>query len=158
MFERPDAGERAILVHLNLQAGQEDLGELKELTKSAGAHPIHVVTGSRHRPDPKYFVGTGKLDEIKTAIAELFRRHHHLQSSLSPSQERNLEKALEVRVVDRNGLILDIFAQRAQTFEGKLQVELAQLKHLSTRLNSGLDPPGKAKGRHRFARPRRDAT
>jgi len=137
LFERPDAGERAILVHLNLQVGQEDLDELKELTKSAGAQPLHVVTGSRHRPDPKYFVGTGKVDEIKSAIeanqAEIVIFNH----PLSPSQERNLEKALEVRVVDRNGLILDIFAQRAQTFEGKLQVELAQLKHLSTRLIRG---------------------
>ncbi len=137
MFERPDAGERAILVHLSLQAGQEDLDELKELTKSAGAQPIHVVTGSRQRPDPKYFVGTGKLDEMKLAIAELQADIVIVNHPLSPSQERNLEKALEVRVVDRNGLILDIFAQRAQTFEGKLQVELAQLKHLSTRLIRG---------------------
>ncbi|WP_445370919.1 ribosome rescue GTPase HflX [Methylomonas sp. HW2-6] len=137
MFERPDAGERAILVHLNLQVGQEDLDELKELTKSAGAQPIHVVTGSRHRPDPKYFVGIGKLDEIKVAVAELQADIIIVNHPLSPSQERNLEKALEVRVVDRNGLILDIFAQRAQTFEGKLQVELAQLKHLSTRLIRG---------------------
>jgi GTP-binding protein HflX len=137
LFERPDAGERAILVHLNLQVGQEDLDELKELTKSAGAQPIHVVTGSRHRPDPKYFVGKGKLDEIKSAIIELKADIVIVNHPLSPSQERNLEKALEVRVVDRNGLILDIFAQRAQTFEGKLQVELAQLKHLSTRLIRG---------------------
>jgi len=137
LFERPDAGERAILVHLNLQAGQEDLDELKELTQSAGAQPIHVVTGSRHRPDPKYFVGTGKLDEIKSATIEYGADIVIVNHPLSPSQERNLEKALEVRVVDRNGLILDIFAQRAQTFEGKLQVELAQLKHLSTRLIRG---------------------
>ena len=137
MFERPDAGERAILVHLSLQAGQEDLDELKELTKSAGAQPIHIVTGSRQRPDPKYFVGTGKLDEMKLAIVEHQADIVIVNHPLSPSQERNLEKALEVRVVDRNGLILDIFAQRAQTFEGKLQVELAQLKHLSTRLIRG---------------------
>ncbi len=137
MFERPDAGERAILVHLNLQVGQEDLDELKELTKSAGAQPVHVVTGSRHRPDPKYFVGTGKLEEIKFAVAEHEADIIIVNHPLSPSQERNLERALEVRVVDRNGLILDIFAQRAQTFEGKLQVELAQLKHLSTRLIRG---------------------
>jgi GTP-binding protein HflX len=137
LFERPNAGERAILVHLNLQVGQEDLDELKELTKSAGAQPIHVVTGSRHRPDPKYFVGTGKLDEIKLAAQELEADIIIVNHPLSPSQERNLERALEVRVVDRNGLILDIFAQRAQTFEGKLQVELAQLKHLSTRLVRG---------------------
>ena len=137
MFERPDAGERAVLVHLSLQVGQEDLDELKELTKSAGAQPVHVVTGSRHRPDPKYFVGTGKLDEIKLALAEHEAGIIIVNHPLSPSQERNLERALEVRVVDRNGLILDIFAQRAQTFEGKLQVELAQLKHLSTRLVRG---------------------
>jgi GTP-binding protein HflX len=137
LFERPDAGERAILVHLNLQAGQEDLYELKELTKSAGAQPVHVVTGSRYRPDPKFFVGKGKVEEIRLAIsthtADLIIVNH----PLTPSQQRNLEKALEVRVVDRNGLILDIFAQRAQTFEGKLQVELAQLRHLSTRLIRG---------------------
>ena len=137
MFERPDAGERAVLVHLNLQVGQEDLDELKELTKSAGAQPIHVVTGSRQRPDPKFFVGTGKVDELRLAIAEHEADIVIVNHPLTPSQERNLEKALEVRVVDRNGLILDIFAQRAQTFEGKLQVELAQLKHLSTRLIRG---------------------
>lgn len=137
MFERPASGERAILVHLILQTGQEDLFELKELAKSAGAETVHVITGSRKRPDPKYFVGTGKLEEIRAEIdfhqADLVLVNH----ALSPSQERNLEQALQVRVVDRNGLILDIFALRAQTFEGKLQVELAQLKHLSTRLIRG---------------------
>ena len=137
MFDRPDTGERAILVHLTLHTHQEDLLELKELAKSAGTNPVHVVTGSRKSPDSKYFVGTGKLDEIKTAIevnsADIVLFNH----AISPSQERNLEKYLGVRVVDRNGLILDIFAQRAQSFEGKLQVELAQLKHLSTRLVRG---------------------
>jgi GTP-binding protein HflX len=137
LFDRPSSGERAILVHLTLQAGQEDLFELKELAKSAGADPVHVITGSRQRPDPKYFVGSGKVEEIKSEIslhnADIVLVNH----PLSPSQERNLEQALEVRVVDRNGLILDIFALRAQTFEGKLQVELAQLKHLSTRLIRG---------------------
>lgn len=137
MFERPNAGERAILVHLNLQAGQEDLNELKELSKSAGAQPIHVVTGNRQRPDPKFFVGTGKVEEIRAAIAEHAADLLIVNHPLTPSQQRNLEKALEISVVDRNGLILDIFAQRAQTFEGKLQVELAQLKHLSTRLIRG---------------------
>ena len=137
MFDRPDSGERAILVHLTLQVNQEDLYELKELAKSAGAEPVHVVTGSRHRPDPKYFVGTGKLEEIKSEIASHEADIVLVNHALSPSQERNLEQALGVRVVDRNGLILDIFALRAQTFEGKLQVELAQLKHLSTRLIRG---------------------
>ncbi len=137
MFDRPQTGEKAILVHLTLYTGQEDLYELKELARSAGATPVHVVTGKRHRPDPKYFVGHGKLDELKADCelheADLVLFNH----PLSPSQERNLEQALGVRVVDRNGLILDIFALRAQTFEGKLQVELAQLKHLSTRLIRG---------------------
>ena len=137
MFDRPDSGERAVLVHLTFRAGQEDLLELKELAKSAGTDPVFVVTGSRKRPDPKYFVGKGKLEELKAAVevyeADVVLFNH----SLAPSQERNLEGALGVRVVDRNGLILDIFAQRAQSFEGKLQVELAQLKHLSTRLVRG---------------------
>lgn len=146
MFDRPDSGERAILVHLTLRAGQEDLYELKELAKSAGAEPVHVVTGARQRPDPKFFVGKGKLEEVKAEIeiheADIVLVNH----VLSPSQERNLEEALGVRVVDRNGLILDIFALRAQTFEGKLQVELAQLKHLSTRLIRGWTHLDRQKG------------
>lgn len=137
MFDRPDSGERAVLVHLTLHSGQEDLLELKELAKSAGTDPVHVVTGSRRSPDPKYFVGTGKLDELKNVIESQSVDIVLFNHPLSPSQERNLENALGVRVVDRNGLILDIFAQRAQTFEGKLQVELAQLRHLSTRLVRG---------------------
>jgi len=126
-----------VLVHLTLHSMQEDLLELKELAKSAGTDPVYVVTGSRKKPDPKYFVGKGKLEELKSIIetyeADIVLFNH----PLSPSQERNLEGFLGVRVVDRNGLILDIFAQRAQTFEGKLQVELAQLQHLSTRLVRG---------------------
>ncbi|MGJ0514130.1 MAG: ribosome rescue GTPase HflX [Methylomicrobium sp.] len=137
MFDRPDSGERAVLVHLILHSGQEDLLELKELAKSAGAEPVHIVTGSRKNPDPKYFVGSGKVAEIKQAIADHAADIVLFNHPLTPSQERNLESALGTRVVDRNGLILDIFAQRAQTFEGKLQVELAQLKHLSTRLVRG---------------------
>jgi GTP-binding protein HflX len=137
LFDRPDSGERAVLVHLILHSGQEDLLELKELAKSAGAEPVHIVTGSRKNPDPKYFVGSGKVEEIKQAIADHAADIVLFNHPLTPSQERNLESALGVRVVDRNGLILDIFAQRAQTFEGKLQVELAQLKHLSTRLVRG---------------------
>ncbi|WP_404360238.1 ribosome rescue GTPase HflX [Methylotuvimicrobium sp. KM1] len=137
MFERPNAGERAVLVHLTLHTSPEDLSELKELAKSAGADPVYVLTGSRQSPDSKYFIGTGKLEELKQAISDYSADIVLFNHPLSPSQERNLEKALEVRVVDRNGLILDIFAQRAQTFEGKLQVELAQLRHLSTRLIRG---------------------
>ncbi len=137
MFDRPNTGERVVLVHLTLQAGQEDLVELQELAKSAGVETVHVITGSRHRPDPKYFVGTGKLEEIKAAVTAHAANAVLFNHPLSPSQERNLEKFLAARVVDRNGLILDIFAQRAQSFEGKLQVELAQLRHLSTRLVRG---------------------
>lgn len=137
VFDRPDSGERAILVHLNCLYQKEDLSELKELAKSAGTNPVEVVTASRQRPDPKFFIGKGKVEELKAIVeaqeADVVLFNH----PLSPSQERNLEKFLEVRVVDRNGLILDIFAQRAQSFEGKLQVELAQLKHLSTRLVRG---------------------
>jgi GTP-binding protein HflX len=137
LFDRPGSGERAVLVHLTFHTGQEDLLELKELAKSAGTEPVFVVTGSRKRPDPKYFVGKGKLDELKAAVETCSADVVLFNHPLAPSQERNLEGFLGVRVVDRNGLILDIFAQRAQSFEGKLQVELAQLKHLSTRLVRG---------------------
>ncbi|MFK8068198.1 MAG: ribosome rescue GTPase HflX [Gammaproteobacteria bacterium] len=139
MFDRPQQGERAILVHLEIHYAEssDDLDELVELAESAGAEIAGVITGSRNTPDPKYFVGKGKLDEIKSLIesseAELVIFDH----SLSPAQERNIEAVLECRVLDRTGLILDIFAQRASTFEGNLQVELAQLKHLSTRLIRG---------------------
>lgn len=138
MFDRPgSSGERAVLVHITFRHDQEDLAELKELAKSAGTDPIEVITGSRKAPDSKYFIGTGKLEELKAAVAHQSADVVLFNHSLSPSQERNLETFLGVRVVDRNGLILDIFAQRAQSFEGKLQVELAQLKHLSTRLVRG---------------------
>ncbi|SJM93668.1 putative GTPase [Crenothrix polyspora] len=135
--ERKEAGERAVLVHITFRSNQEELSELKELAKSAGTETVYVLTGSRQRPDSKHFIGKGKLEELK-AIVESYEANVVLfNHALSPSQERNLETFLGVRVVDRNGLILDIFAQRAQSFEGKLQVELAQLKHLSTRLVRG---------------------
>jgi GTPase len=137
VFERPDSGERAVLVHLPSHFQQEDLAELQELAKSAATEPVAVVTASRQRPDPKYFIGIGKLEELKAVVDEQKAEVVLFNHPLSPSQERNLEKFLNVRVVDRNSLILDIFAQRAQSFEGKLQVELAQLKHLSTRLVRG---------------------
>lgn len=138
-FERPNVGERAILVHLDFQVedAREELEEFKELVLSAGADPVAIVQGSRRSPDPKYFIGGGKAEEIidiaTAEEAELVMFNH----ALSPSQERNLERLLKCRVLDRTGLILDIFAQRAHTFEGKLQVELAQLRHLSTRLVRG---------------------
>ena len=137
MFDRPKNGERAILVHMALFRENNDLSELKELVLSAGAQPLAVVTGRRNRPEPKYFMGTGKLEEVRVALQEHNADVVIFNHALSPRQERNLEEALETRVVDRQGLILDIFAQRAKTHEGKLQVELAQLQHLSTRLIRG---------------------
>ncbi len=137
MFDRPGFGERAVLVHVQTQGDPEDLSELRELAISAGALPLAVVTGKRQNPDPRYYIGTGKLEELSLAIAEHQAELVLFNNMLSPSQERNLERALSVRVVDRTGLILDIFAQRARTFEGKLQVELAQLRHMSTRLIRG---------------------
>lgn len=139
MFERPQSGERAILVHLDFGPGHDAvaLAELRELLLSAGATPLAEITGSRHSPDPKYFCGSGKAEEIREAVVandgELVVFNHEL----SPSQERNLERLLQCRVLDRTGLILDIFAQRARSHDGKLQVELAQLRHLSTRLVRG---------------------
>jgi GTP-binding protein HflX len=138
-FERPETGERAVLVHLNLssEADREDPREFEELVLSAGGDPVHYVFGQRDAPHPRFFVGTGKLAEIAEQVrlfdAEVVLFNH----ALAPSQERNLEKELKCRVLDRTGLILDIFAQRARTHEGKLQVELAQLQHMSTRLIRG---------------------
>jgi len=139
LFDRPQLGERAILIHIDFysEGQREQLQEFKDLALSAGACVVDTVTGSRDRPDTRYFVGRGKVDEIQKLIehqqAELVLFNH----TLSPSQERNLEARLKCRVLDRTGLILDIFAQRARSFEGKLQVELAQLRHLSTRLVRG---------------------
>lgn len=139
MFERPRGGERAVLVHLSLDKPEssQDFTEFQELAASAGAECVALITGRRRTPDPRLFVGSGKAEEIRDAArsggAELVIFDH----ALSPSQERNLETLLQCRVLDRTGLILDIFAQRARSFEGKLQVELAQLRHLSTRLVRG---------------------
>ena len=138
-FERPRTGERAVLVRLGLGApvDSEDLQEFRQLATSAGAIPVATVTGRRERPDPRYFMGSGKAEELR-AVCEANEADVALvDHALSPSQERNLEKLIGRRVLDRNGLILDIFAQRARSFEGKLQVELAQLKHISTRLIRG---------------------
>ncbi len=139
MIDRPQGGERAILVHVHFPAGsmQEDLTEFKDLALSAGADVIEVVTGARKVPEPKYFVGSGKADEIRAVVSQHKADIVIFNHALSPAQERNLEKLFQCRVLDRTGLILDIFAQRARSFEGKLQVELALLKHLSTRLVRG---------------------
>jgi GTP-binding protein HflX len=138
-LERPQGGERAILVHLEILTSEtrEDFEEFYDLVCSAGARPVAVIKGSRRAPDPGYFAGSGKVEEIRAQVelhqADVVLFNH----SLSPAQERNLEAQIKCRVLDRTGLILDIFAQRATTFEGKLQVELAQLAHLSTRLVRG---------------------
>jgi len=137
LFERPGGGERAVLVHLSTTFDAEDLTELEALARAAGATPVATVTSSRHRPDPRFFIGRGKLDELARAVADHRAELVLFNHALSPSQERNLEQVLKVRVVDRTGLILDIFAQRARSYEGKLQVELAQLRHLATRLVRG---------------------
>jgi len=150
LFDRPGGdGERAVLVHIEFprtnsrQSGkaanveQEALNEFYDLAVSAGADPLTLIKGKRYKPEPKYFVGTGKAQEIKEEVdsrqADLVLVNHQL----SPAQERNLEILLQCRVLDRTGLILDIFAQRARSHEGKLQVELAQLSHMSTRLVRG---------------------
>ena len=138
-FERHGGGERAILVHLDGQdpEAREDPQEFQELAISAGAETVAFVNVARHRPSAKFLIGSGKVeelrDQVKTEHADLVIFNH----TLTPSQERNLEKVFECRVLDRTGLILDIFAQRARTHEGKLQVELAQLEHMSTRLVRG---------------------
>ena len=139
MFERPRTGERAVLVRLGLGApvDPEDLEEFTQLALSAGARPVATVTGRRERPDSRYFLGSGKAEELRDVARESEADLILVDHALSPSQERNLEKLIGRRVLDRNGLILDIFAQRARSFEGKLEVELAQLKHIGSRLVRG---------------------
>jgi GTP-binding protein HflX len=148
-FERPrhagekpeQEGEPVLLVHLTFplasEFGGSDPEEFRELVRSAGGQIGTFIGGQRQTPDPKYFVGLGKLEEIKQALEETGAALVIFDHGLSPSQERNLEQFLSCRVLDRTGLILDIFAQRARTHEGKLQVELAQLRHASTRLVRG---------------------
>ena len=138
-FERHEGGENAILVHLDIYdiSDPDDLEEFRLLVHSAGANELTTVTGSRNKPHAKYFVGTGKAEEIAQAVEHFGADIVIFNHTLTPSQERNLEALIKCRVLDRTGLILDIFAQRARTYEGKLQVELAQLSHLATRLVRG---------------------
>lgn len=139
LFDRPSTGEKALIVHLSINESfsEDALSEFVQLVLSANIDLVCTVKGSRRSPDPKFYVGKGKLDEIRHLLHETCADVVLFNHSLSPSQQRNLEKELEVRVLDRTSLILDIFAQRAKSFEGKLQVELAQLQHLSTRLIRG---------------------
>jgi GTP-binding protein HflX len=139
LFERPKLGERAILVQVSVgePVSAEQVNEFRELARSAGADIRGSVSGSRLAPNPRLFIGSGKVAQINALVEEQQADLVLFDHDLSPSQERNLEKELRCRVLDRSGLILDIFAQRARSFEGKLQVELAQLEHLSTRLVRG---------------------
>ncbi|WP_019029171.1 ribosome rescue GTPase HflX [Colwellia piezophila] len=139
MFERYQAGEQAVLVHIDFpdESSREDLNEFKMLVSSAGVQALTVVTGKRNTPHPRFFVGSGKAEEIRDAVNLVGANVVLFNHSLTPSQEKNIEALCECRVVDRTTLILDIFAQRARTHEGKLQVELAQLRHMSSRLIRG---------------------
>ncbi len=139
MFDRYQAGEQAVLVHLDFpdDSTREDLAEFKMLVSSAGVNELTVVSGKRSTPHPKFFVGSGKAQEIAEAVNMFDANVILFNHSLTPSQEKNIEALCECRVVDRTTLILDIFAQRARTHEGKLQVELAQLRHISSRLIRG---------------------
>lgn len=139
MFDRPEGGESAVLVSLDFGETDyaESLEELRQLAFTAGLEVRATVEGRRPKPDATYFVGSGKVEEVAAALLATDSRIVVFNHDLTPSQQRNLERKLECRVVDRTGLILAIFAQRAQSFEGKLQVELAQLEHLSTRLVRG---------------------
>ncbi len=139
MFERPPTGERALLVHIGVGVApdQEQISEFRHLVISAGAEIVDFLSATRQSPDPRYFAGGGKVEEIAEQVVRDAIDLVIFDNPLSPSQERNLEKRLQCRVLDRTSLILDVFAQRARTFEGMLQVELAQLRHLSTRLVRG---------------------
>jgi GTP-binding protein HflX len=139
MLERPQSGEKAVLVHVSLHgAADPDLTqEFTELARSAGADALALVAVQRKAPDSRLYIGSGKAEEVRAQVEALGADLVIFDNPLSPSQERNLEKLFRCRVLDRTGLILDIFAQRARSHEGKLQVELAQLRHLSTRLVRG---------------------
>lgn len=139
MFERPKSGERAILVHAAAGGAPDTIEreEFVELASSAGAEVVDQLVSARRTPDSRFFLGKGKVEELERRVNRQRAELVISSASLTPAQERNLEQKLRCRVLDRNGLILDIFAQRARSFEGKLQVELAQLRHLSTRLVRG---------------------
>ncbi|MFB0935185.1 MAG: GTPase HflX [Propionivibrio sp.] len=139
MLERHPGGERAIIVQLDFGEGETEdrLEEVRLLVESAGANVCAVVTGRRQSPDAATYAGKGKVQEVAAEVAAHQGNLVVVNHALSPAQERNLERSLQCRVIDRTSLILDIFAQRAQSAEGKLQVELAQLDHLATRLVRG---------------------
>lgn len=157
LFDRPETDDNAVLVHVALGRGPapvdaqgrprtDHLDEFAELARAAGARIVGTLETRREQPAPRYFVGTGKADELKALVSEREARLVIFDHDLSPAQERNLEAHLEARVLSRTGLILDIFAQRARTHEGKLQVELAQLEHMAARLVRGWSHLDREKG------------
>lgn len=137
MFDRLEIGNDCIIVNVELQGEESYPGEFFELVSSTQANVVGTTSVKIRNPHPRYFLGTGKAEEVAELVRDSGANLVIIEQSLSPSQERNLESLLKCRVLDRAGLILDIFAQRARSFEGKLQVELAQLEHLSTRLVRG---------------------
>lgn len=146
-IERHQGGEKTILVNVFVQLLDDlDAEEFQLLAKSAGAEILQIIPAQRVKPDPKFFIGSGKAEEIATLVQDLEVDLVIFNHALSPAQKRNLEQILKCRVIDRTGLILDIFAQRARTHEGKLQVELAQLEYLSTRLVGGWTNLSRQKG------------
>ena len=138
MFERAERGNRAVLLHpVFADTGPEQLDEFQELCRSAGVEITVILKAPRGRPDARFFVGSGKIDEVAEQVEATGADMILVSRPLSAIQERNIEKRCKCRVLDRTTLILDIFAQRARSHEGKLQVELAQLRHISTRLVRG---------------------
>jgi len=148
MLDRPESTDAVILVSIDFNEPdyEESLYELRQLVTTAGLNITGTVEGKRSVPDAKLFIGSGKADDLKAMLEAGETKLVAFNHDLSPSQQRNLERFLDARVVDRTGLILDIFAQRAQTHEGKLQVELAQLEHMSTRLVKGWSHLERQKG------------
>ena len=148
MFERPNEGKSACVISINFGDNdfEESVEEIKELVLSADMKIVSTVNIKRSAPDPKYFLGSGKAEEVKFIIQESHADTVIFNHNLSPSQERNLEKHFSTRILDRTALILFIFAKRAKSHEGKLQVELAQLDHLSTRLIKGWSHLERQKG------------
>ena len=148
MFERPNEGKSACVISINFGDTdfEESVEEIKELVLSADMKIVSTVNIKRSAPDPKYFLGSGKAEEVKFIIQESKADTVIFNHNLSPSQERNLEKYFSTRIFDRTALILLIFAKRAKSHEGKLQVELAQLDHLSTRLIKGWSHLERQKG------------
>jgi GTP-binding protein HflX len=146
-IDRPDAGNKALLLHVHLESAEGyDPGEFNELTRSLGLDVVAEITASRRTPHPRWFVGSGKVEELERAFREADADILLVDQELSAGQQRNLEKRLDARVMTRTEVILQIFSERARTFEGQLQVELAQLKHAQTRLVRGWTHLDRQKG------------